>query len=304
MEKLLKNIIEDNRYLTKQGKVADYIPALSKADPNKMGICLVDLKGNMAKAGDCDTKFTIQSISKVISLMLAVIDNGENYVFERVGYEGTDDPFNTLYKLDLPHIVKPANPMINSGAIVTTSMVKGDGDEKFERILSLTRIMAKNPSIVYNEEVYLSEKDTGDKNRAIANLMKAKGMLEGDVDVILDSYFKQCSMEVDALDIGNIAAFISNGCKGLNDYGKVVPERLKSILLGIMMTSGMYNYSGEYSVEVGIPSKSGVGGGVMAVVPGRYGIGTFSPVLDTNGNSSAGIGMMRSLAEELNLKLF
>lgn len=304
MEGLLQRIVEENRYLTKEGKVADYIPALGKANSNHIGICVVDLEGNVKKAGDSDIKFTAQSISKVISLMLAIMDNGEGYVFERIGYEGTDEPFNTLYKLDLPHVLKPANPMINAGAILTTSLIKGSGEEKFQRILELTRKMARNPDINYNGEVYLSEKETGDKNRAMANLMKARGMLVGDVEEILDCYFKQCSIEVDTMDLANIGAFLAGGCKGLKNYGKGEPEKLRSILLGIMITSGMYNFSGEYAVKIGIPSKSGVGGGIMAAVPNQYGIATFGPTLDKNGNSSPGQGMMKSIASELNLKIF
>lgn len=304
MEELLRKIVEENRDLTREGEVANYIPALAKQNPNNIGICIVDVNGNIFKAGDYNIKFTIQSISKVISLMLAIMDNGQDYVFERVGYEGTEEPFNTLYKLDLPYITKPTNPMISAGAIVTTSLIKGSGDEKFQRILELTRVMANNPDITYNEEVYLSEKTTGDKNRAIANLMKARGMLEGNVEDILDIYFKQCSIHVDVLDLANIGAFLARGCQGLDNYGKVNPKKLRSILLGIMITSGMYNYSGEYAVEVGIPSKSGVGGGIMSVVPNRLGIGAFSPSLDKNGNSIAGQGMIKSIAKELNLNIF
>lgn len=304
MEKVLTDIVEKNRYLLKEGKVADYIPALAKANPNHIGVCLVDLDGTITTAGDTSIKFTIQSISKVITLMRAVMDKGQDYVFGRVGYEGTDEPFNTLYKLDLPHITKPANPMINAGAILTTSLVHGSGDEKFQRILELTRIMTNNPNIIYNEEVYQSEKATGDKNRAIANLMRARGILDGDVEEILDAYFKQCSIEVDAEDLGNIAAFLANGCRGLDDYGKSSPNSLSSILLGIMVTSGMYNYSGQYAVEVGIPSKSGVGGGILAVVPNKLGIGVFSPPLDENGNSIAGLGILKSISDEFDLRIF
>ncbi len=304
MEKLLEKIVEENRQLAKEGKLADYIPALSKANPDHVGVCIVDFQGNLYKSGDSNVKFTIQSSSKVISLMLAVMDNGQDYVFERVGYEGSDDPFNTLYKLDLPHTKKPANPMINAGAILTTSLVKGEGDEKFQRILDLTRTMANNPELNYNEQVYFSEKATGDKNRAIANMMKARAMLDGNVEDILDSYFKQCSIEVDAVDLANIGAFIANGCQGLETYGLASPEKLRSIALGIMVTSGMYNHSGEYAVEVGIPSKSGVAGGIMGAVPGKLGIGVFSPPLDENSNSRAGIGLMKSLANELDLRMF
>lgn len=304
MEELLQKIVDENRYLTKGGKVADYIPALAKANPNHIGTCIVDIKGNIYKAGDTDIKFTLQSISKVISLMLAIMDNGQDFVFDRVGYEGTDEPFNSLYKLDLPHMFKPANPMINAGAIVITSLVNGDGDEKFQRILELTRILAKNPNITYNEEVYLSEKASANKNRALAYMMKTRDMLDGGVEDVLDIYFKQCSIEVDAVDLARIAVFIANKCEGLGNYGKVTKEKLKSIILGIMITSGMYNHSGEYAIEVGIPSKSGVSGGIMGTIPNQLGIATFAPSLDNDGNSIAGIGMMKSLSSQLNLKQF
>lgn len=304
VENILREIVEKNRYLTGEGKVADYIPALKKADPKGIGICIVDLMGNTYSAGDYDVKFTIQSISKVISLMLAIIDNGQSYVFERVGYEGTDEPFNTLYKLDFPHIDKPTNPMINAGAIVITSLVKGGHGERFNRILDLIRIVSNNPNISYNEEVYLSEKATGDKNRALANIMKARGMLDGDVEEILDDYFKQCSIEVDASDLANMGAFLARGCEGLSSYGSINKKKLTSILIGIMNSCGMYNFSSRYAIEVGIPSKSGVGGGIMGVVPSNMGIGVYSPALDENGNSKAGYGMMKNLAEELDLRLF
>ncbi|MBC8589568.1 glutaminase A [Wansuia hejianensis] len=304
MDNLLMEIIERNRNLVRNGKVADYIPALGKANPEDIGVCVADLEGNIYKAGKYNKKFTIQSISKVIGLMLALIDNGQDRVFEKVGYEGTDEPFNTLYKLDLPHVFKPANPMINSGAIITTSLVKGNGEEKFERILALIRKIADNPSIDYNHEVYMSEKSTGHKNRAMGYMMKSMGLINGDVESILDCYFKQCSIEVDAVDLSKIGAFIANNCKGLDAYGKIDREKLTSILVGIMSTCGMYNFSSRYAVEVGIPSKSGVGGGIMGVVKSKMGIGVYGPALDENGNSSVGYGIMKDLSRELKLNLF
>lgn len=304
MENILREIVEGNRYLTGEGRVADYIPALKKANPKDIGICVVSLGGNTYKAGDCNVKFTIQSISKVISLMLAIMDNGQSYVFERVGYEGTDEPFNTLYKLDFPHINKPVNPMVNAGAILTTSLIKGGHRERFQRILDLIRTTSNNPNISYNEEVYLSEKETGNKNRALANIMKSRGMLDGDVEDILDDYFKQCSIEVDALDLANIGFFLARGCEGLQSYGNIDRKKLTSILLGIMNACGMYNFSSQYAIEVGIPSKSGVAGGIMGVAPSNMGIGIYSPALDENGNSKAGYGMMKSLSERLDLRLF
>lgn len=300
MQKILEEVVEENRPLAKRGRVASYIPALAKADPNHLGICIVDVNGDIYKIGDADVKFTIQSISKVISLMLALIDNGEK-VFEKVGREGTEDPFNTLYKLDFPHIEKPVNPMINAGAIATTAQIKGD---KFGRILELIRRITGNADIDYSREAYLSEKATGEKNRAIAHLMKARGIIEEDPEEILDHYFKQCSIEVTACDLAKIAVFIANGCSGLESYGKIDRKTLSRNLLAIMTIGGMYNVSGQYAAQVGVPSKSGVGGGIMAAVPGRMGIGIFSPPLDENGNSIAGCAIMKSLSDRLDLSIF
>ncbi|MGB4448948.1 MAG: glutaminase A [Tepidanaerobacteraceae bacterium] len=300
MQKILGEVLEENRELAKKGRVASYIPALAKANPDHLGICIAEIDGNTYKAGDCDVKFTIQSISKVIALMLALMDNGEK-VFEKVGREGTEDPFNTLYKLDLPYIDKPANPMINAGAIATTAQIKGD---KAGRILELIRNITGNSSIDYSREVYLSEKETGEKNKAIAHLMKARGILEGDPEEALDHYFKQCSIEVTACDLAKLGAFLANGCKGLPSYGKIDRKTLSRNLLAIMTIGGMYNVSGAYAAEVGVPSKSGVGGGIMASVPGRMGIGIFSPPLDENGHSVAGYGIMKSLSYRLDLSIF
>lgn len=304
MEKLLNTIIEKNRHLIKKGKLADYIPALSKANPNKIGICLMDTQGSIYKAGDFHVKFTIQSISKVISLILAIIDNGEDEVFSKIGYEPTDEDFNSLYKLDLPHILKPSNPMINSGAILTTSLIKGHGEEPFNKLLNFIKEITDNPNISLNEEIYLSEKSTGDKNRAIAYLMKSRGFIEGDVEEILDTYFKQCSIEVDTVDIAKIGLFIANRCKELNKDIKIDNERIASIVTGIMATSGMYNFSGEYATTVGIPSKSGVAGGILGTIQNKMGIGIYSPTLDKYGNSIVGYGIMKDLSKELNLSIF
>lgn len=300
MQKILEEVLEENRHLAKKGRVASYIPALAKANPNHIGICIAEINGNMYKAGDADAKFTIQSISKVIALMLALMDNGEK-VFEKVGREGTEDPFNTLYKLDLPHTEKPVNPMINAGAIATIAQIKGD---KFGRILELIRRITGNLSIDYSRDVYISEKETGEKNKAIAHLLKARGIIEGDPDEVLDHYFKQCSIEVTACDLAKIALFMANGCQGLPSYGEIDRKTLYRNLLAIMTIGGMYNVSGQYAAEVGVPSKSGVGGGIMASVPGRMGIGVFSPPLDENGHSIAGYGIMKSLSHRLDLSIF
>lgn len=304
MKNILDRIIENNRYMIKEGKVADYIPALSNKNPDEIGVCIMDVDGNIYRSGDYNTKFTIQSISKVLSLLLALMDNGEEYVFKRIDYEPTEEPFNTLFKLDLPNTIKPTNPMINSGAIITTSLIKGKGQEKFNRLLEFIREVTENPDIAYNEEVFISEKQTGDKNKAMGYLMRSRGFLEGDVDEILDVYFKQCSIEVDTYDLAKIGLFIGNRCPLLKLNGKISNEKAASIVTAIMTTCGMYNFSGEYASNVGIPSKSGVAGGILGTIPRKMGIGVYSPSLDQYGNSIAGYGIMRDLSKELSLSIF
>lgn len=304
MEKLINEIIEKNKYLLDQGEVASYIPALKKANPHHIGVTIMDLEGNIYKYGDYSVAFTIQSISKVMALMLAIMDNGENQVFKKVGSKPTDEAFNTLYKLDFPHIDKPANPMINAGAIMTSSLIKGTNGEKFERLLDLIRIIAGNPNINYNEEVYLSEKATGSKNKAIAYLMNSRGFLNGDIEDILDTYFKQCSIEVDCLDIAKIGLFLSN--RGLipGTKDRICDAKTTSTITAIMATCGMYDFSGEYATLVGIPSKSGVAGGILGTIPNKMGIGVYSPALDEYGNSIVGYNIMKDLSSKLNLSIY
>lgn len=304
MKELLERIIEKNRHLIKYGEVASYIPKLKSANPNDIGVCILDMEGNTYCSGVYNKKFTIQSISKVIALMLALVDNGKKQVFSRVGLESTDEPFNSFYKLDLSLENKPANPMINSGAILTTSMIKGNSKEKFNRILDTIRKITGNGTIDYNREVYQSENDTGDRNRAIAYLLKNKGLLEGNVEEALDTYFKQCSIEIDLVDLSKIGQFLANGCRTIDgEYVGCNPE-IASMLVAIMTTCGMYDYSGEFAARVGIPSKSGVSGGILSVVPNRYGIGIYGPALDNHGNSIAGYGILKDLSDELELNIF
>ncbi len=304
MKELLDRLIEKNKVLVKQGKIANYIPLLGNANPKDLGICVIDSLGNLYSSGIYDKKFTIQSISKVIALMLAIMDHGEKEVFLKVGMESIDEPFNSLYKLDLPHGHKPANPMINAGAIVTTSLIRGNGDEKLNRLLEILRKITNNENINYSKEVYQSEKTTGDRNRAIAFLLKSKGLIDGEIEEVLDIYFKQCSIEVDCQDIAKIGIFLANKGRVLDTGEKLVDNRTISTLMAIMTTCGMYDFSGEYAIKVGIPSKSGVSGGILASVPNKYGIGVYGPALDKHGNSVAGYGILKDLSQELELSIF
>jgi glutaminase len=304
MKRILENIIEDCRKWTSKGEVASYIPELAKANPEALGIWVTNLGGEEYFAGDWDIKFTIQSMSKVITLMLAILDNGTEYVFTKVGMEPTESGFNSITNLETHEQKQPLNPMINAGAIATVSLISGEtADEKINRILNFTRKITGNDEIGINYNVYESEKKTGNRNRALAYYMKGNGIIEGDVEEILDVYFKACSMEITCKDIARIGAMLANDGVLISNE-RVISREACRIVKTIMVTCGMYDASGKFAVHIGIPAKSGVGGGIMAAVPRRMGIGVVGPALDTQGNSIGGIKILEKLSHELDLSIF
>nr|WP_307775318.1 glutaminase A [uncultured Cetobacterium sp.] len=304
MKTFLNGVVNRNKEKCELGKVADYIPGLTHANKGHLGVCIIDDSGEIVKAGDTDVKFTIQSISKPLTLMLALLDRGEKYVFSKVGMEPTGDAFNSIRKLETGRMRKPFNPMINAGAIEVCSMIKGEtGEEKFQRVLDFFRLISENPELEVDEEIYLGEKETGNRNRAMAYFLKGEGLITGDVEEVLDVYFKQCSIKVTADDLARIGLFLARG--GVLSTGeRVVSEHIATIAKTLMVTCGMYDGSGEFAIKVGIPSKSGVGGGILSVVPGKMGIGVFGPALDVKGNSIAGIAVLEELAENFKFSIF
>ncbi|MEG2290871.1 MAG: glutaminase A [Clostridium sp.] len=306
MFNLLTTLVNNNKIYGKEGKLASYIPVLLEADPEHLGICVVELNsGREFYAGECDTKFSIQSISKVVSLILALGDNGRENVFKKVNVEPTGMGFNSIVNLEVRDQNRPYNPMINAGAIVTTSLIYGENkEEKFERIIEFLRRATNNPNISVNEEIYKCEKITGDRNRALAYFMKSNNILEGNVEDILDLYFRQCSIEITARDLARFGAVLSNDGLAPWNGQRLMSRDVCRIAKTIMVTCGMYDASGEFAVEVGIPAKSGVGGGILATVPRSYGIGIYGPSLDKKGNSLAGLKLIKDLADELDLSIF
>ncbi len=305
MKSILKNTISSNKKYTSNGKVASYIPELKKANQDDLGICIIDKNNNIYCAGDYNKKFTIQSISKPIVLALALMDNEWEYVFSKVGMEPSGDPFNSIMKLETNDTKKPCNPMINAGAIATTALIKGkDLQEKEKRMISFFRKLAKNDSLQINEDVYKSEKLTGDRNRAMGYLLKNDGFIEGDVEEVLDLYFKQCSIEIDTVDLARIGLLFANYGIDMETGERIISEDISRMVKTFMVTCGMYDASGEFALKVGIPAKSGVGGGIMASVPKRMGIGVFGPALDKKGNSIAGLKILEDLSKELELNIF
>jgi glutaminase len=305
MNNLLKKVIDENRKYTNYGQVASYIPELKNARRNDLGICIIDKDNNIYTAGNYNTKFTIQSISKPIVLAMALMDNDWTSVFAKVGMEPSGDPFNSIMKLETTDTKKPCNPMINAGAIVTTSLIKGkDVKEKEERMLNFFKKLSKNDNLKINYDVYESEKATGDRNRAMAYLLKNDGFIEGNVEEVLDLYFKQCSIEVDCVDLARMGVNLASYGVDIETGERLVDENISRIVKTFMVTCGMYDASGEFAIKVGIPAKSGVGGGIMSSVPTKMGIGIYGPSLDTKGNSIAGLKILQKLSKEYNLNIF
>ena len=289
----------------KAGKVADYIPALKKANPNDLSIAIYEPDGRCISAGEIEKKFTLQSISKVISLALVLMDRGPDYVFRRVGMEPTGDPFNSISKLEMMAPSKPLNPMINAGALVVTHMISGGSiEERFQRLLSLIQEMTNDSSVSYCEEVARSEFETAFLNRALCYFLKQHQLILEDVEPLLDLYTKQCAIEMNCLDLARIGVVFATDGVDPESGKQIIPDDVARICKTFMITCGMYNASGEFAIKIGIPAKSGVSGGIMGAVPGRFGLGIFGPALDNKGNSIAGIRLLELLSKNYSLSMF
>lgn len=285
------------------GKVASYIPELAKMNPNWFSICVVTADGRVFVAGDAEQLFTIQSISKVFVYGLALEDHGREAVLSKVGVEPTGDPFNSIIRLD-EYSKRPDNPMINAGAIATTSLIKGNGaTERLNRMLDMFRRYVGH-DVYIDMSVFVSERSSGHRNRAMASLMRHFGMIDDRMDESLDLYFQQCSMMVNCRDLAVMAATLAN--RGVNPLtgDRAVPTRYIRDILSVMYTCGMYNFAGQWAYTVGIPAKSGVSGGMIAIVPRQVGIAVFSPPLDAHGSSVRGIKVCEELSRQFELHMF
>ncbi|RST72610.1 glutaminase A [Siminovitchia acidinfaciens] len=301
----LKAFVNEARNCTTFGHIADYIPVLGKARPDDLSIAIYYPDGECVSAGEIEKKFTLQSISKVISLALVLMDRGKEQVFQRVGMEPTGDPFNSIAKLETTAPAKPLNPMINAGALVVTHMIEGEEVEnRLQRLLSLIRQMANNPSIQVNEEVARSEFETSQLNRALCYFLRQHKVLDEDVEDLMDLYTKQCAIEMNCLELGRIGMVFAMNGYDPDSKKQLIPEDIARICKTFMVTCGMYNASGEFAIKIGIPAKSGVSGGIMGAVPERFGIGIFGPALDEKGNSIAGIKLLELLSENYQLSMF
>ena len=284
------------------GALANYIPELCKADPSWFSISLVTMDGVVYSTGDSDQKFTIQSISKPFVFAAALADRGVELVTSKVGVEPSGDAFNSI-SLN-PKTGAPLNPMINAGAIATASLVAGATPEaQWARIQSAMSAFVGR-DLALDEDVYRSESDTGFRNRAIAWMLKNFGIIDGEPMASLENYFRQCSLLVDCRDLAFMAATLANGGVHPVTGQRALPSEHVERVLSVMATCGMYDFAGSWLYEVGMPAKSGVGGGIIAVLPGRFGIGIFSPLLDPKGNSVRGIEVCRHLSRDFGLHVF
>jgi glutaminase len=282
------------------GAVADYIPELGKADPDHFGISLATIDGHVYEVGDSRLPFTIQSISKPFVFALALDTLGAAQVESEIGVEPSGDPFNSI-RLNADN--HPFNPMVNAGAIACSGLIhQAKGDGAFECIRkALGRFAGRELGV--DEAVYASESATGDRNRAIAYLLRNATVIKGDVAKVLEVYFRQCSVLVTARDVAVMAATLAN--RGINPVTgeQVVTPYAISRTLSVMTSSGMYDYAGEWIYRVGIPAKSGVGGGILAALPARLGLGSYSPKLDSHGNSVRGIKVCEALSLHYDLHM-
>ena len=283
----------------RDGAVADYIPPLADADPDAFGICLATTDGHLYEVGDTRVPFTIQSMSKPFTYGLALADRGRAAVADKVGVEPSGDAFNSISLA--PGSGQPRNPMINAGAIVSASLVSGaTPDERFARVLETYSRYAGRPLEV-DEAVYASEHDTGHRNRAIGHMLRSFGVLDADVEGVLDRYFRQCSVLVDCRDIALMAATLANGGEHPVTGERALAPELVDSVLSVMTTCGMYDGAGAWVEGIGMPAKSGVAGGVLAVLPGELGLAVFSPPLDVHGNSARGVEVCRRMSGDLSL---
>jgi glutaminase len=283
------------------GEVADYIPELAKADGSDFGITIATVDGHVYQVGDSQKTFSIQSISKAFAYGIALQDKGIEKVFSKVDVEPSGEAFNSI-SLE-PDTGRPRNPMINAGAIAITSLIDGDtGQEKIERILEKFALYVGNPLEV-DKTIYQSEKTTGHRNRAISHLLRNYEILESDPEQALDAYFQQCSILVSCRDLAIMGACLANN--GVNPVTGVraLDATAVSRVLSVMASCGMYDYSGNWIYSVGMPAKSGVGGGVVAVLPGQFGLAVYSPRLDIKGNSVRGIAVCERFSQQFGLHM-
>ena len=301
---VVREIAEEMRGRPDRGEVATYIPELARVNPKAFGLAVIDADGNVAVSGDSETPFSIQSISKVFTLTLALGKVGDR-LWRRVGREPSGSPFNSIVQLENERGI-PRNPFINAGAIAVTDLILSGHQprEVLGEILRFMRFIADDPSITIDEAVAASEQRTGFRNSALANYMKAFGVLDNPVEFTLGVYFHHCAIAMSCRQLAMAGRFLAQyGRNPSTGLLVVQPERARRIN-AIMLTCGHYDGSGEFAYRVGLPGKSGVGGGILAIAPGKASIAVWSPGLDASGNSHLGRIALEALTKRMGWSIF
>lgn len=301
-QKVINDIDKQVRSQFGIGKVADYIPALMEMQPNQFGIAIHTNDGDTFSAGDCGQRFTVQSVSKVLSLTLAMQRFGDD-LWSRVGKEPSGTAFNSLTQLEFEQGV-PRNPFINAGALIIADALMSRLSSPIHTVLSTTRLLAGNPDIVMNKRVAQSEFEHRHRNAAMAHLMKSFGNFHNEVDEVLNAYFHYCATEVNCIELAKIHGFLAN--KGFSNTANsqlLSPSQTKK-MNSLLFTSGLYDAAGDFAYRVGMPGKSGVSGAIVAILPGECSVAVWAPELNEYGNSVVGLAALEMLAEQLNIRVF
>ncbi|HSI70369.1 MAG TPA: glutaminase [Gillisia sp.] len=301
-QEVLDNIHEELSHRDIYGEVASYIPELAKVDPKKFGMHLYKGKGEHYSFGDSKEKFSIQSISKVFTLSMAMQILGED-LWDRVDVEPSGDPFNSLTQLEYEHGI-PRNPFINAGALVICDILVSNLDDPKKELLDFVRKISEDESIEYDAKIAASEKSTGYRNYALVNYMKALGNIKNDVEPIVDFYFHQCSLAMSCEELSKAFMIFANNGKMLETGEKILSKTKVKRINALMQTCGFYDEAGEFSFEVGLPGKSGVGGGIVAIHPAQYSVAVWSPILNEKGNSELGMAALEKLTTMTGLSIF
>ncbi len=302
MQSLLDEIYKEVIPMLGRGKVADYIPALASVEAQQFGIAICDNDGNISTVGDAHVPFSIQSISKVFNLVLAINHYGEE-LWDRVSCEPSGLPFNSLVQLEYENGV-PRNPFINAGALVISDMNQSRFASPHLAMRDFVRRLSENDEITANRDVADSEFEYRARNAASAYLMKAFGNFENEVEEVLHSYFYNCALEMSCVDLAKAGSFLANRGYSKGAEEQILTPSQTSQVNALLATSGMYNEAGSFAFQVGLPGKSGVGGGIIAVVPGRFSICVFSPALNSMGNSLMGMAALTSLTKHINWSVY
>lgn len=298
---LLERIASDIAPMVGGGTPAEYIPALASVDPRRFGMAIADLDGNVFGVGDWQVPFSAQSITKVFALALALAEGGDS-LWDRVGREPSGNPFNSLVQLEYENGI-PRNPFINAGALVVTDRLQSLTGDASSELLEFLRAESGNPDIGFDAEVAASEQEHGDRNAALAHFMAAYGNIDNPVPALLDHYFWQCSIEMSCADLARAGRFLAR--HGLRADGSRLLTRSEAKQINaVMLTCGTYDAAGEFAYRVGLPGKSGVGGGIVAVVPGACTLAVWSPGLDARGNSVAGVAALDRFTTLTGLSVF